>query len=126
MTPPDIQSARRSKLNTNPGFFVAAIVMYALITAVVAIQWRTVADVVGPHGGDGQYLCNSAAATSIPIFLETVLALNFAIADGIMVRSVQYFERLGLISLGLSNVYRLWKDHEDHYSPNPSHRCCSK
>ncbi|KIY68458.1 hypothetical protein CYLTODRAFT_453518 [Cylindrobasidium torrendii FP15055 ss-10] len=71
-TQQDIHSARRSKVNTNPAFFIAAIIMYALITAVVVIQWRTVADVVGPHGGNGQFLCDSAAAASIPIFLETV------------------------------------------------------
>ncbi|KIY65755.1 hypothetical protein CYLTODRAFT_492058 [Cylindrobasidium torrendii FP15055 ss-10] len=81
----DVYAAHRSRIHRNPIFFIVAMIMYALVTAVFAIQWKTFYNVLGPHGGDGEYLCKATASASVLIFCETVLSLNFVLADLVLI-----------------------------------------
>ncbi|KIY68449.1 hypothetical protein CYLTODRAFT_421570 [Cylindrobasidium torrendii FP15055 ss-10] len=77
----DAYAAHRSRIQRNPAFFIIAILMYTLVTVVFIIHWKTLYDVFGPNGGDGMYLCTALVSPALPIFCETVLALNIVLAD---------------------------------------------
>ncbi|KIY68456.1 hypothetical protein CYLTODRAFT_421576 [Cylindrobasidium torrendii FP15055 ss-10] len=81
----DAYAAHRSRIQRNPTFFIIAIVMYLLVTAVFVIHWKNLYDVFGPNGGDGTYLCTKTIGPSLSIFCEGVLALNIVLADSVLI-----------------------------------------